>query len=156
MFGNEPAYFAQCGTEQEVGVRFEQEDGDARGGRARWWLRQASTSLTEVRKIVVASSGQADLHESDEGHDVLAVGAWGVVAGTSGDPGFENLGDGEEEPLDAFLNLLGRRAGGDRRQVANAPLGEDEKFTRGLDRPLKLSLNCIHGPLPLCNFDGAR
>ena len=49
--------------------------------------------------------------EGDEGHDVLAVGALGCVLGPAGDPGLEDLGDREEEPLDAFLDPAGRGAG---------------------------------------------
>ena len=47
-----------------------------------------------------------NVHKSDEGHDVLAVGPLGVLARPAGDPGLEDPGDREEELLDALLDRL--------------------------------------------------
>ena len=43
--------------------------------------------LQEPDRVV----GPGDLAEGDEGHDVLAVGALGVLAGAAGDPGLEDV-----------------------------------------------------------------
>ena len=94
------------------------------------WSRQAWTSATDGLQQRDRVVGPGDLAEGDEGHDVLAVGALGVFARAAGDPGLEDAGDREEETVDAFLDLVGCRAGEDRRQVADDPLGEDEDLGR--------------------------
>ena len=101
-----------------------------------------------LRKSSVASLGPGDLAEGDEGHDVLAVGTLGVLAGAAGDPGFEDLGDREEELLDAFLDPARRGAGQDRRQFADESFGEHDQLARASIvaslRPFASMLPCPH------------
>ena len=76
-----------------------------------------------------------------------------MLAGAAGDPGVENAGDGQVKLRDALLDPARGAIGEDRRQVADEPLGKDDEFARGLDRPLH-PRNCIHDPMRSRIIDG--
>jgi hypothetical protein len=98
--------------------------------------------LQEPDRVV----GPGDLAEA---HDVLAVGALGVLARAAGDPGLEDPGDREEELSHPLLDPARGGAGENRRQVADESLGEDDQLARGFDRSLDFPLSCMHAPVKL-------